>query len=122
MNDSALIDDVSFLDVESPRNRMLISFQQQLRKSQVAGRAADVDTNGHYFKFVYFHVFRGSPFRVQRSEIYKLVIHKTQVIILRYLSGSGLPPRHLDSRLPRLKNSGMQAQAAPTFRLYALSI
>jgi hypothetical protein len=41
---------------------------------------------------------------------------------LRYFNGSGFKPRHLNSRLPRLKNSGMQAQAAPTYLSLALSI
>jgi hypothetical protein len=67
MNNSAFINYVSFLNVETPCNRTLVSFQKQIGKDQVAGRTADIDTNGKYFYFVYFHDSKGSGFKVHRS-------------------------------------------------------
>jgi hypothetical protein len=60
-----LINDVPFLDVKTPRNGMLIFYQNQLGKNEMAGRASDINANGKYFDSVYFHIqrFCGSGFK-----------------------------------------------------------
>ena len=45
IDDPPLVDDVSLLDVEAPCSRQFISFQQQIGKHQMTGRAADIDTD-----------------------------------------------------------------------------
>jgi hypothetical protein len=44
---------------------MLIFYQNQLGKNEMAGRASDINANGKYFDSVYFHIqrFCGSGFK-----------------------------------------------------------
>jgi hypothetical protein len=54
----------------------------------MTGRAADIDSYGKYFNFVYFHVLIGSKvlgsrFRVQRFKVQRFKGSKVQIVVFQ---------------------------------------